>query len=136
MELFPDPTNDQVPQDADPDANTGDPLREPDVILAVQKSRMRDIVEDRWGNRALLLEDPSSPADDRSEDEDEDNALAVPESESESESGDEGESERRGDDEDDNDPFAESGMAGISASDILRERFECEVASIGSFSLS
>lgn len=126
MELLHEPF-DQVPQrpQEDADANLRDPLPDPDVILAVQKERLRGIEEERWGN-GVLHEGSSGVFDDSSED-DED-TLVVPESESESEDNDNDDGN-----DDDSALFVESDVAGISSWDMLREGFECEAATIGSF---
>ena len=74
MELLPEPAFDQVHADAD--ANSGDPLPDPNVILAMCQEILKGIMEERWGN-GVLHEDSSEAADDNSNDKDD--TLAVPE---------------------------------------------------------
>lgn len=88
--------------------------------------RTMDITEQRWGNNHLQDEIPISDllgGGNRSDDE-EDVFMNM--------TGDEDSDDEEREEEDD-DLFAESGVAGISAWDLLGEGFEREAASIGMF---
>jgi len=99
--------------------------------------RTREVTERRWGNSHLRDEIPRSDCGGggyRSEDEEDiDVTMTGDEDKEDEDKEDEDREDEDREDEDDNNPFAESDVAGISTWDLLGEGFEREVSSIGMF---
>ena len=98
--------------------------------------RTRGVTEQRWGNSHLRDEIPKSDSGGGgfwSEDEEEVDLNMTGDEDSDGEDSDDEDSDDEGREEDDDNLFAESGVTGISAWDLLGKDFEREVASIGMF---
>jgi hypothetical protein len=131
----------ELPSAPEPDSGIEDGSA--DALSSARRSnkiaeRTRDVTERRWGNSHLRDEIPKSDrggGSDRCEDEEDvdlDLNMTGDEDSGDEDSDDE-DSNDEDREEDDDDLFAESGVTGISAWDLLGEGFEREVVSIGMF---
>ena len=124
----------ELPPALEPDSGIEDGSA--DALSSARRSneiaeRTRGVTEQCWGNSHLRDEIPKSDRGGggfRSEDEEEVDLNMAGDEDSDDEDSDDEDRE-----EDDDDLFAESGVTGISAWDLLGEGFEREVASIGMF---
>ena len=124
----------ELPPAPEPDSEIEDGSA--DALSSARRSnkiaeRTREVTKQRWGNNHLRDEIPKSDGGGggyRSEDEEDVDLNMTSDEDSYDEDREDDDEDRE---DDDDDLFAESGVTGISAWDLLGEGFEREVASIG-----